>query len=424
MSGFIADHYGRDGRRLGTLRACGAARHREELGGEDVLELACLEAPEKYERLVWRDPEDGRWREHVVVRTDERAGGGCGVYCEGSLCDLLAGVVEELRLTGATAAEAASAVLAPAGWESSATGLSSTAACMIYHANRLSALRRVCEVWGAEPDPYVEVGASGVTARGVVLRARVGAWRGARLTYGRNMAGCVRTVAEDEVYTALYGWGAGEAVMGEDGTWTGGYRKRIGFASVNGGAGWVGDEAARLAWGISRPDGTRAHRFGQVVFSGVTDPERVLELTQAELPRACRPRISYAVEAAVLEGRVPVLLGDTVAVTDTAPPAPRVSELRVVAREREIGDGVVARYTLGSVLPTVHAAASDVAHAVRDVEDAAGAAGDAAAAVSAVAAEVRAATGAASGGAVPALATKAYVDGLFAELDDLSEVEF
>ncbi|MDN0056361.1 phage tail spike protein [Collinsella ihumii] len=281
--------YGRDGRRLGTLRACGAAVHREELGGEDVLELTCLEAPGKYERLVWRDPEDGRWREHVVVRTDERAGGGCEVCCEGSLCDLLAGVVVDTRLSGATAAEAASAVLGGAGWESSAEGLPGvTGSCLIYHANRLAALRRVCEIWGAEPDPYVEVGPSGVTARGVVLRARVGAWRGARLTYGRSMAGCVRTVAEDEVFTALYGWGAGEAVMGEDGSWTGGYRKRIDFSSVNSGEKWVGDEEARLAWGIALPDGSRAHRFGQVVFDGVTDPEQLLELTQAALARGAR----------------------------------------------------------------------------------------------------------------------------------------
>ena len=37
-------------------------------------------APEKGSRLLWRDPEDGAWREHVVARTDEpltgaRAGG-------------------------------------------------------------------------------------------------------------------------------------------------------------------------------------------------------------------------------------------------------------------------------------------------------------------------------------------------------------
>ena len=81
--------------RIGILHPAGAVEHREELGGEDALSFSCLETPEKYDRILWRDPSDGRWREHVVVRTDEALGAACEVYAESSLCDLLGSYVEE-----------------------------------------------------------------------------------------------------------------------------------------------------------------------------------------------------------------------------------------------------------------------------------------------------------------------------------------
>ena len=61
--------------RLGILPTVGGITHVEEVGGEDTIEFDCLAAPEKGERLLWRDPTDGVWREHVVVRTDEPLGG-------------------------------------------------------------------------------------------------------------------------------------------------------------------------------------------------------------------------------------------------------------------------------------------------------------------------------------------------------------
>ena len=42
--------------RLGILPAVGAVTHAEEIGGEDTIEFDCLAAPEKGERLLWRDP--------------------------------------------------------------------------------------------------------------------------------------------------------------------------------------------------------------------------------------------------------------------------------------------------------------------------------------------------------------------------------
>lgn len=392
-----------DGTRAPALLALGRALHREELGGEDSIEFSCAEAPQKYDRLLWRDPEDARWREHVVVRTDEEAGGTCRVFAESSLCDLLGTFIDEVRFTGDAAQDALDAVLAGSGWEGSAEGVGALGSCLLYHANGLAALRRICEVWGAEAEAEITVAPQGPVLRRVAMRPRTGAWRGARLTYGRSMAGCVRTVPEDEVFTALYGFGAGLPVLDGEGAWTGGYTRKLDFSSVNGGVKWVGDERARELWGALAPDGSRRHRFGQVTFSDEDDPARLLERTRAALSGVSEPRVSFTVDAAVVEGRVPVGLGDDVVVTDTGAGGGRRTFTRCAARAREIGaDGIVARYTLGSAPVPVYAVVS-------------------AAAASASRAEASASGGAA---AMAGLATKEYVDRLFGEIPDLSEEEF
>ena len=72
--------------RIGLLRVVGELIHTEELNGEDTLEFASYEVPAKGDRLLWLD--NGTWREHVVVRTDEPVAGLCSVYAESSLCEL------------------------------------------------------------------------------------------------------------------------------------------------------------------------------------------------------------------------------------------------------------------------------------------------------------------------------------------------
>ena len=52
--------YNRFDERLGILPTLGAETHTEELGGEDTIEFDCLVAPEKGERILWRDPDDER----------------------------------------------------------------------------------------------------------------------------------------------------------------------------------------------------------------------------------------------------------------------------------------------------------------------------------------------------------------------------
>ena len=364
--------------RLGILPAVGAVTHTEELGGEDTIEFDCAAAPEKGSRLLWRDPTDGVWREHVVVRTDEPLGGPAHVYAESSLCELLGDFVEEEQLVAKTASEALAAVLAHTRWTVGDVDVGATErGCLLYHVNALAALRRVEEVWGGEAEAAIAVSGGRVSSRTVNLPARRGEWRGARFSHGKTLAACTRTVLEDEVFTALYGYGKGLPIYDEQGMATGGFTRRLTFGSVNNDVNWVGDDDARLVWG--RPDGAdgKAHRFGHVVFPDCEDAIELKALTEAALAAACEPRVSYEVDVAAVDGGAGVRLGDDVAVIDSSRSPEWHLRARCVRRVRELGEGrPVVRLTLGTVERTTWAASADVAARVTAVEETAATASD------------------------------------------------
>jgi len=390
--------------RIGILPVAGELVHTEELNGEDTIEFECREVPAKGDRLLWLDGKT--WREHVVVRTDEPLEGLCSVYAESSLCELLDDFIEERHLVSLTAAQALAVALAPTRWSVASCDVSGTAGCVLYHVNALWALRRVAEVWGGEVTAAISVADGRVTSRSVRLDERRGSWRGLRFTYGKNMAGCTRTVLEQDVYTALYGFGAGLPMTDEDGRYTGGYRKKLTFGEVNNGVNWVGDEAARLVWGRWNAERTaKVHSFGSVVFSDCDDPARLLALTRKALVDAVQPKVSYEVDAALLDASE-VELGDEVLVVDTSRDPEWRLRARVVRRVRTFGDCVLARVTIGT------AEKLDYAH------------------VSALAADVATLRDDVTGidGQLTATATTAYVEQSVTtaidDLDELSEVDF
>ena len=369
---------------LGELAWGGRLTHAEEIGGEDTLEFECPDAPAKGDRLLWRDPDSGAWREHVVVRTDEPLRGACRVYAESSLSEMLLDFIEMAQLVSRTAEQALAAALAPTRWEAGTVedGFGKHG-CMLYHTNALAALRRIEEVWGCEAEPTVEVSGNRVSRRSVSLAARRGSWRGARLDYGRDLAGCTRRVLEDDVFTALYGFGCGLPIEDENGVATGGYTRRLTFGDANGGVNWVGDEQARLRWG--RWDASRerkVHSFGQAIFPNCDDPHKLLSLTRKALADACSPKVTYEVDASALAG-APVELGDDVLVVDAEREPEWRFRARTVRRVREFeARGSVFRLlTLGAVERTSWAAAAELGARVDDVEQVAAATADAVQAV-------------------------------------------
>ena len=114
-------------------------------------------------------------------------------------CELLDDFIEEAQLVSRTARQALAAVLAPTRWIVAYCASLGTSGCLIYHQNALWALRRVAEVLGGEVTPIITVAGGRVASRSIRLDAQRGDWRGLRLIYGKNMAGCTRTVLEQDV---------------------------------------------------------------------------------------------------------------------------------------------------------------------------------------------------------------------------------
>lgn len=418
--------------RRGILHPVGAVVHTEELCGEDTLEFECGEAPEKGDRVLWRDPEDGRWREHVVVRTEERVDGTCAVYAESSLCELLGDYLVEVHLVKATLTQALALVLGGTRWSwtedttDSNRGLAST---IFYHVNALAALRRMEEDYHCEIEPVISVSGGRVSKRELRMRYRVGADSGLRFTYAMNMKDATRTVLDAEVYTALYGWGAGLPLTDETGAFTGGYRRKLSFADINDGLAYVADEAAREQYGIWNAARTaKMHRFGEVTFGDVDDKYVLRNKTKSALAKCCAPQVSYEVDACLLDGERYVGLGDKVRVIDTHREPEWRYEARVVRRVRTFAARVSCRVTIGEPLAYSWNVAARTQAAATEAAALAGSAGSIAVAGAAEVAQIREAAGVEAGADVPALATKEYVDGYvdeaIAALDNLSEVEF
>lgn len=247
------------------------------------------------------------------------------------------------------AAQALAAILAPTRWDVAYCANLGTAGALIYHQNALWALRRVAGVWGGEVTPVITVANGRVSSRAIRLDDERGDWRGLRFTYGKNVAGCTRTVLEQDVYTALYGFGAGLPFTDEDGNYKAGYRRKLTFGDINGGIDWIGDDNAKAIWGRWNANRTaKVHSFGQVTFSDCADQARLLVLTQRALLDAKQPKVSYEIDVAALNGDN-AELGDTVAVIDTSRDPEWRLTARIVKRVRTFGNSVVCRVTVGTV---------------------------------------------------------------------------
>ena len=342
--------YTRFEKRVGFVRACASFVHTEEVNGEDTIEFECLVELTKGDRLLWRD-DVGTWHEHIVVRMEMGLNGVCSVYAENSACEMIGDYIEEKVVEEGDVNDWLKLVMGPCRWKRQCT-LSDTPKMTgyFYHTNVLAALHRVASTFGGELTFKVHVDDMGVVSRTVVLEQTRGTWRGARFTYGKNLAACVKTVQDDDVVTALYGYGAGLPRRDDEGALTGGYTRKVTFGSVNGGLNYITNESARLRWGRWNSDKTeKKHFFGEVTFPKVQSPKRVLALTKLELARLSEPQVTYVVDAALLDEGPRVYLGDSVAIIDTEfEPEWRVMK-RVMRRVATYTDSISVRLTIGTV---------------------------------------------------------------------------
>lgn len=113
----------------------------------------------------------------------------------------------------------------------------------------------------------------------------------------------------------------------------------------------------------------RSHRIGGTAAPYCSPGRRAREqLTRKALAEAVKPKVSYEVDVAALDGD-DADLGDTVAVIDTSRDPEWRLTVRIVRRVRTFGEGVAARVTIGTVEAVDYAQVSALAADVAALQD-------------------------------------------------------
>lgn len=273
------------------------AVHSDEVNGEDSVTIQVREHDlVKGDHLVWQDKQ-GTWHEHIVngiEDTHDSEGVMSEIYAENSIAELFVAWNDDLRNQSTTAQVALEKALSGTRWQVGTVSVNKVASCNFYHQSARQSIADIIKNWGGELQTDIEVSGAHITARKVSILAQRGrASTSKRFEYDKDIQTLSREVSEDDIFTALYGYGKGLEKTDDDGNATGGYTRKLTFGDVNGGVNWTGDDAAKEKYGVLGADGKKTHAFGSVDFDDCEDATELLNLTKEALKTACKPKVSY-----------------------------------------------------------------------------------------------------------------------------------
>ncbi len=281
----------RDESFISSLKYNDIKRNRE-INGSNTLEFETDKEVEFGQRLLFKDRQ-GLWHEYIIIdyfKTHDENGLTYEVYCEDSTSELYGFFIEDMKPRDATASNVLGRILEGTRFEVGSVDDFGKQSFNLYRTNCKAALWKVLERYQAEVRIRTVVGKKGVEHRYVDLKRSIGRDAGKRFTYKKDIGSIKKNTSTKELATALYGFGKGEEVVGDDGQPSGGYGRKIDFAEINGGKKYVEDNEARKKYGIG-PD--RMHIFGIADFDDCEDKRELLELTKAKLKEVSKPKITY-----------------------------------------------------------------------------------------------------------------------------------
>jgi phage minor structural protein len=325
--------------------------------GTNTLSITCLNTVDKDDRIVFKDPES-KYREYIVTQPSVERAGTIPVSsfnAVDSIKELDLKYVDDKRINNGTFTEAVTKAIEGTRWELG-TIASGTVQTNYYHVSALNALQTFLKAAGVEFETEVKpsVDMTHIEHR-LINVGRLGSDSGKRFEYGSDLQSIKRTVRADNVYTRLYGYGKGLATTDDEGNATGGYGRKIDFASVNNGKKYVEDATALQQWGVVGPDGTKVHAEGTVEFPDCEDPSELLALTKAALKESVVPKVSYTADVAALQlanfDIQQLHLGDGVQIVDTTfNPTLRLSGRVLAIEDDPTGDITSMKITLGNIV--------------------------------------------------------------------------
>lgn len=295
-------------------------RRSREINGANTLEFETEKEVEFGQRLIFMDRQ-GLWHEYIIIdyfKNHDENGVIYEVYCEDSTTELYGSFIEDLKPRNATASNILGQILEGTRFELGYVDDFGKQSFNLYRTSTKAALWKILEQYKAEIRVRTIVKNNVIEHRYIDLRHSIGRDAGKRFTYKKDIGSIKKTTSTKDLVTALYGFGKGEEVVGEDGQPSGGYGRKIDFAELNGGKKYVEDKNARLKYGIG-PD--RMHIFGSVDFDDCEDRQELLDLTKSKLKELSKPKITYELNVEDIsryegyEGEA-VDLGDIVLVKD------------------------------------------------------------------------------------------------------------
>ena len=205
--------------------------------------------------------------------------------------------IDKAEITDQTASQALTTILSGTLWAVGTDTTSGTQSGDISRGSVWQAVNVVKTNWNCYITPRVVISAAGViTGRYLDIAPAQGTWRGVRLSVSRNLPDPAVTYNDEDVLTALYGYGGHKNKKVKELT----FAEEVWTATADHPAKPSGQ--TYLEW----PEKTALYgrngraRFGYYQNSNIKDASVLLQKTWESLKRVCEPKISISGTAADL----------------------------------------------------------------------------------------------------------------------------
>lgn len=218
--------------------------------------------------------------------------------CNHIFYELAGGEIRSYSLTNATPATALAAAVVGTRWEVGNIDASLVALTKDFdekYKNPLEFIRKMETELDCRLSFRVVISDHEITHLYIDMLEVDEVFKGQRFEFGHNLQDININVDAEVLYTALVGLGLGDEVDIATGD-----PIPLTFESINGGIDWVGDEDARLLYGIPDGSGGMRHRFG-VYNSSAETKAGLLAATKTQVARQCRPLVEVEGKIADLE---------------------------------------------------------------------------------------------------------------------------
>lgn len=203
--------------------------------------------------------------------------------------------INKVEITEKTAAQALATALTGTLWSVGTSTASGSQSANISRGSVWQAVTTIKNNWNVYITPRVVITNGAITGRYLDISPAQGTWRGVRLSISKNMLDANVTYNDEDVLTALYGYGGTidkprsggddepEELTFADVVWT----ATGGHPAKPAGQTYLEDPSKTSIYGRNgRP------RFGYYQNSSITDPNVLLQKTWEALQRTYEPRIS------------------------------------------------------------------------------------------------------------------------------------